>query len=218
MENNLGRRIQMLRESNMMTREDFAQRIGVMRKTVVDWEEGRLLPTAEQLAEISAFFRVDPRALVDMPADEVKQAAVPDGAAGSRRMARGLIALVLGLMAVCGAMVLMRTLAPAAEQPPASSSAAAEEVPLPECLALTETPAAVWDLDSDGEGEVVPLGGEEILFFRAAGGGYTAYALAEPLPEGAVLTAADGVFILTGKDGGMRVYSILRDGALWPAG
>ena len=48
-ENSLGRRIQMLRESNMMTREDFAQRIGVLRKTVVDWEEGKAIPTAQQI-------------------------------------------------------------------------------------------------------------------------------------------------------------------------
>ena len=47
--NALGRRIQVLRESNMMTRADLAQHMGVTRKEIVDWEEGRALPTAEQV-------------------------------------------------------------------------------------------------------------------------------------------------------------------------
>ena len=50
--NSLGRRIQVLRESNMMTRGDLAQEMGITRKELVDWEEGRKAPTAEQIVEL----------------------------------------------------------------------------------------------------------------------------------------------------------------------
>jgi hypothetical protein len=78
--------------------------------------------------------------------------------------------------------------------------------------------AAQWDLDGDGQKELVSLAGGDILFFRKEGSDYTAYALAQPLQEGWKLTAQDGVFVLKNRAGESRIYSVLRDGALYPAG
>ena len=94
--NKVGRSIQAVRESKMMTREDFAQHIGVLRKTVVDWEEGKALPTAEQILAIAEFGGVDPRALVDEPGERAP-AAEPPQPKKDRRMALGIVLLVLGV-------------------------------------------------------------------------------------------------------------------------
>lgn len=214
-ENKLGRSIQMLRESNMMTRDDFAQRIGVLRRTVVDWEEGRVIPTAEQLMDISKFFSVDPRALVDAPLEGVEEAAPEKSApAGGKRMVKGVVALALALVAISGAMTLIRGLSANTDDPAVSTSDEVEEVvPLPDSLALTTLKTALWDLDGDGEKEVVALEGE-VLFVK----GGAAYGLAEALPKGQTLTPQDGVFVLKNEAGESRIYSVLRDGALWPAG
>lgn len=220
--NALGRRIQVLRESNMMTRADLAQHMGVTRKEIVDWEEGRALPTAEQVVAVARFFSADPRALLDVEDGAVpaEQPTAPPPKAGKRLVA-GLLCLALGLCAALGASALMGSLSAEGESVPASSAAAsaAEELPapLPESLPLTALPAAAWDLDSDGEKELVCLEGQA-LFFRMEEDGPAAYALAQPLAQGQTLTAQDGVFVLAASSGRSRIYSVFRDGALWPAG
>ena len=83
--NALGRRIQMLRESNMMTRADLAQYIGVTRKDIVEWEEGRVIPTAEQVMEIARQFGADPRSLLDVEEAGQTSAAVPESAPAAVR-------------------------------------------------------------------------------------------------------------------------------------
>ena len=103
------------------------------------------------------------------------------------------------------------------ESIPASSAAEELPAPLPESLPLTALPAAAWDLDGDGEKELVCLEGQA-LFFRMEEDGPAAYALAQPLAEGQTLTAQDGVFVLADSSGRSRIYSVFRDGALWPAG
>ena len=69
-QNKLGRSIQVLRESHMMTRGDLALILGITRKELVEWEEGRALPKAEQIVELAGYFSVDPRSLVDEPGTE----------------------------------------------------------------------------------------------------------------------------------------------------
>ncbi|MBP3486388.1 MAG: helix-turn-helix transcriptional regulator [Oscillospiraceae bacterium] len=216
--NALGRRIQVLRESNMMTRADLAQHMGVTRKEIVDWEEGRALPTAEQVVAVARFFSADPRALLDVEDGAVpaEQPTAPPPKAGKRLVA-GLLCLALGLCAALGASALMGSLSAEGESVPASSTAEELPAPLPESLPLTALPAAEWDLDGDGEKELVCLEGQA-LFFRMEEDGPAAYALAQPLPQGQTLTAQDGVFVLAASSGRSRIYSVFRDGALWPAG
>ena len=216
--NALGRRIQVLRESNMMTRADLAQHMGVTRKEIVDWEEGRALPTAEQVAAVARFFSADPRSLLDVEdgAAPAEQAPAPPPKA-RKRLAAGLLCLALGLCAALGASALMGSLSAEGESVPASSAAEELPAPLPESLPLTALPAAAWDLDGDGEKELVCLEGQA-LFFRMEEDGPAAYALAQPLAEGQTLTAQDGVFVLADSSGRSRIYSVFRDGALWPAG
>lgn len=217
--NALGRRIQVLRESNLMTRADMAQYIGVTRKDVVDWEEGRVLPTAQQVVNIAKLLNADPRSLLD--AEETTRTAAdagtqtPAAPKNGRRLTAAVVCLALGLCAVFGANFLMQALAADAGQPAVSASAQAEElVPLPECLMLAVVETAVWDLDGDGEAELVNPNGADILFVQDG----VAYTLAEPLGKGQSLTARDGVFIVKNDRGESRIYSRLRDGALWPAG
>lgn len=221
MENNnkLGRSIQLLRESNMMTREDFAQRIGVLRKTVVDWEEGKAIPSAEQILAIAEFAGVDPRSMVEDPAQIDDTAAAPSPAAGGgKRILVSVGCLALALCCVMGAMTLIQTLpgkagADAVTMTPDASSGEEQPAALPESLALVELETALWDLDGDGEKELVVLE-EDVLFVQ----GDTAYGLAAPLAKGQSLTAQDGVFIVKNEAGESRIYSRLRDGAVYPAG
>lgn len=218
--NSLGRRIQVVRESNMMTREDFAQRIGVLRKTVVDWEEGRALPTAEQIVTIAEFAGVDPRSLVEDPgqAAQAAETAAQEQPAinGGKKLTASVVMLVLGVFLLISGVSLLRGLSASMKGPavPASSTVEEGPAPLPESLALAEVELAAWDLDGDGEAELVNGGGVDVLLIREG----TAYALAEPLAKGQSLTVQDGVFIVKNEQGESRVYSRLRDGALCPAG
>ena len=219
MENNkLGRCIQLLRESNMMTREDFAQRIGVLRKTVVDWEEGNALPTAEQVLTIANFCGVDPRSMVEDPVQVAETAPQPERSApvSGKKLTVGIVVLVLGIFILIGGVSLMQGLSASMDQPavPAASSEVEIPVPLPESLVLAEVELAQWDLDGDGQAELVNPEGVDILLVQDG----KAYALAEPLPKGQSLTAQDGVFIVKNEEGESRIYSRLRDGAIYPAG
>lgn len=216
--NALGRRIQILRESNMMTRADLAQNVGVTRRDIVDWEEGRALPTAQQVVEIARQFDADPRSLLD--AEETLRETPAESAAPAvpntkKKLTVALVCLVLGICAALSANFLMQGLAAGADVPAASTSAQVEElIPLPECLTLAVVETARWDLDGDGAAELVNSGGAEILFVQDG----TAYALGEPLSKGQTLTAQDGVFIVKNDRGESRIYSRLRDGAIYPAG
>lgn len=216
--NALGRRIQILRESNMMTRADLAQNVGVTRRDIVDWEEGRAFPTAQQVVEIARQFDADPRSLLD--AEETLRETPAESAAPAvpntkKKLTVSLVCLVLGICAALSANFLMQGLAAGADVPAASTSAQVEElIPLPECLTLAVVETAQWDLDGDGAAELVNSGGADILFVQDG----TAYALAEPLSKGQTLTAQDGVFIVKNDRGESRIYSRLRDGAIYPAG
>lgn len=212
--NKVGRSIQTVRESKMMTREDFAQHIGVLRKTVVDWEEGKALPTAEQILAIAQFGDVDPRALVEEPMEDSAAPSAEKAPKKDRRMALGIVLLVLGVTVLFVGVQMLGALTArmGAESAPAVSEPA--EAPLPECLVLADLELPTWDLDGDGRKEVVNSEGAEILFVSDG----TAYGLAEPLAKGQTLTAQDGVFIVKNAAGESRIYSVLRNGALYPAG
>lgn len=212
--NKLGRSIQTVRESRMMTREDFAQHIGVLRKTVVDWEEGKALPTAEQIIAIAEFGGVDPRSLVDEPGQISAAPAAEQQPKENRRLVLGIVLLVLGVMILIGGVGLMGALSAQMGQQSAPAVSEEAEAPLPGSLVLEALELPKWDLDGDGKKETVNTEGAEILFVEDG----TAYGLAQPLPKGLSLTAQDGVFIVKNKAGESRIYSVLRDGALYPAG
>lgn len=212
--NKLGRSIQTVRESRMMTREDFAQHIGVLRKNVVDWEEGKAVPTAEQIIAIAEFGGVDPRSLVDEPGQAAAAPAAEQMPKQGRRFTLGIVLLVLGVMILIGGVSLMGALSAQMGQQSAPAVSEETEAPLPESLALEALELPRWDLNGDGKKETVNTEGAEILFFD----GDTAYGLAEALPKGQTLTAQDGVFIVKNKAGESRIYSVLRNGALYPAG
>ena len=214
--NSLGRRIQMLRESNMMTKTDLAQVLGVTRKELVDWEEGRSVPKAEQIVELARYFSVDPRSLVEDPTEAMETQArieAEQKAVSGKKLVLAVLGLILGLVILAGGVLVLYSMGAAGDLQ--QSAAKAEEVvPLPECLALEEVALAAWDLDGDGKAEEVNPEGEDILLIRDG----KAYALAEPLAKGQKLTAQDGVFIVKNAEGESRVYSRLRNDGIWPAG
>lgn len=214
--NSLGRRIQLLRESNMMTKTDLAQVLGVTRKELVDWEEGRSAPKAEQIVELARYFSVDPRSLVEDPAEAMETQArieAEQKAVSGKKLVLAVLGLILGLVILAGGVLVLYSMGAAGELQ--ESAAKSEEVvPLPECLALEEVALSTWDLDGDGKAEQVNPEGEDILLIRDG----KAYALAEPLAKGQKLTAQDGVFIVKNAEGESRIYSRLRDDAIWPAG
>ena len=214
--NSLGRRIQMLRESNMMTKTDLAQVLGVTRKELVDWEEGRSVPKAEQIVELARYFSVDPRSLVEDPAEAMETQArieAEQKAVSGKKLVLAVLGLILGLVILAGGVLVLYSMGAAGDLQ--QSAAKAEEVvPLPECLALEEVALAAWDLDGDGKAEEVNPEGEDILLIRDG----KAYALAEPLAKGQKLTAQDGVFIVKNAEGESRIYSRLRNDGIWPAG
>lgn len=214
--NSLGRRIQMLRESNMMTKTDLAQVLGVTRKELVDWEEGRSVPKAEQIVELARYFSVDPRSLVEDPTEAMETQArieAEQKAVSGKKLVLAVLGLILGLVILAGGVLVLYSMGAAGDLQ--QSAAKAEEVvPLPECLALEEVALAAWDLDGDGKAEQVNPEGEDILLIRDG----KAYALAEPLAKGQKLTAQDGVFIVKNAEGESRIYSRLRNDGIWPAG
>lgn len=214
--NSLGRRIQVLRESNMMTKTDLAQILGVTRKELTDWEEGRAVPTAEQIVELARHFSVDPRSMVEEPGEinaQQENAEAEQKPVSGKKLAGAVFCLLLGIALLAAGVILVYGMGSGGQQQ--ESAAQSEEiVPLPEYLALAEVELAAWDLDGDGTAEQVNPEGKDILLIRDG----TAYALAEPLPKGQELTAQDGVFIVKNTQGESRIYSRLRDGAIYPAG
>ena len=214
--NSLGRRIQVMRESNLMTKSELAQDMGVTRKDLVDWEEGRAVPTAEQLVALARKFGVDPRSLVEDPAEAMEtqeRIETEQQPVSGKKLVLAVLGLILGLVILAGGVLVLYSMGAAGDLQ--ESAAKAEEVvPLPEYLALEEVALAAWDLDGDGEAEQVNPEGEDILLIREG----KAYALAEPLAKGQKLTAQDGVFIVKNAEGESRIYSRLRNDGIWPAG
>ena len=214
--NSLGRRIQVMRESNLMTKSELAQDMGVTRKDLVDWEEGRAVPTAEQLVALARKFGVDPRSLVEDPAEAMEtqeRIETEQQPVSGKKLVLAVLGLILGLVILAGGVLVLYSMGAAGDLQ--ESAAKAEEVvPLPECLALEEVALSAWDLDGDGEAEQVNPEGEDILLIRDG----KAYALAEPLAKGQKLTAQDGVFIVKNAEGESRIYSRLRNDGIWPAG
>jgi len=47
-------KIKSLRESHGLSQEMFAERLGVARPTVSNWEQGKILPTSEQFYNLSS--------------------------------------------------------------------------------------------------------------------------------------------------------------------
>ena len=145
--NKLGRSIQVLRESHMMTRGDLSQILGITRKELVEWEEGRALPKAEQIVELAGYFSVDPRSLVDEPGTEGPEEMERPAGKGGKKLAAGVIVLVLGVFALLLGVGLLQGLSADMGEAPASSSGVEEPLPLPECLTLAKVELAAWALE-----------------------------------------------------------------------
>ena len=214
--NSLGRRIQVLRESNLVTRSELAQDLGVTRKDLVDREEGRAVPTAELLVDLARKFGVDPRSLVEDPEEVMEVQArieAEQKPVTGKKLVLAFLCLILGIVILAGSVLVLYSMGDGGAQQE-SAAKSEETVPLPESLALAEVELTPWDLDGDGVAEQVNPEGKDILLIRDG----KAYALAEPLPKGQKMTAQDGVFIVKNAEGESRIYSRLRDGAIWPAG
>ncbi len=61
----IGTFLQTLRKEQGLTQEQLAERIGVARRTVSRWETGANLPDLDVLVELSDFYAVDLRELLD---------------------------------------------------------------------------------------------------------------------------------------------------------
>ena len=61
----IGSFLQALRKEQGLTQEQLAERIGVARRTVSRWETGANLPDLDVLVELSDFYAVDLRELLD---------------------------------------------------------------------------------------------------------------------------------------------------------
>lgn len=53
-----GEKLAKLRESRLLTQEQFGKRIGVSKQTVSNWENEYVLPSVEKLIRIANFFKV----------------------------------------------------------------------------------------------------------------------------------------------------------------
>ena len=138
--NSLGRRIQMLRESNMMTKTDLAQVLGVTRKELVDWEEGRAVPKAEQIVELARYFSVDPRSLVEDPAEAAQTQArieAEQKTVSGKKLVLAVFGLIVGLVILAGSVLVLYSMGAAGDLQE-SAAKSEEAAPLPEYLALEE--------------------------------------------------------------------------------
>lgn len=70
MNNMIGMNLRYLRETNNLTQEQFAEKLGVTRQTVAKWENGDSLPDIGRCTEIALMFRVSLDALATCSLDE----------------------------------------------------------------------------------------------------------------------------------------------------
>lgn len=92
-----------------------------------------------------------------------------------------------------------------------------DEQGTPRMLYMTPGKTVEWDIDGDGEGELAFLDHPEgILFIDRTVEDYTAYTLAQDLPEGAELWTEEGAFHLHVPGQGGKGYVYYWDGALVP--
>ncbi|QLH74474.1 MAG: ankyrin repeat domain-containing protein [Methanomassiliicoccales archaeon] len=70
-------KIRNLRERNGLSQEDFAQKLGVARPTISNWENGKVIPTSEQLILISKTFSVSVDSILGINVN-VESWIVPD--------------------------------------------------------------------------------------------------------------------------------------------
>ena len=60
----LGEKIKQRRKEKGITQEQFAEQVGVSRRTVSRWETGSNLPDSDILIELSDFYAVDLREIL----------------------------------------------------------------------------------------------------------------------------------------------------------
>ncbi len=101
-----------LRNEKKITQEELAEKFNVSRRTVSRWETGSNLPDIDVLIEMSDFFNVDLREILDGERkaekmnQEVKETAIKVAEysnEGERRRAKVVIALfIVGILCLCG--------------------------------------------------------------------------------------------------------------------
>lgn len=105
-----------LRNEKKLTQEELAEKFNVSRRTVSRWETGSNLPDIDVLIEMSDFFNVDLREILDGERkaekmnQEVKETAIKVAEysnEGERRRAKVVIAFfIVGILCLCGHVAL----------------------------------------------------------------------------------------------------------------
>ena len=73
---NIGDKLIALRKQNNMTQEEVADRLGVTRQTISNWELNQTKPDSDQLIGVSGFYGISLDELVDNKVKEVLTAKV----------------------------------------------------------------------------------------------------------------------------------------------
>ena len=60
----LGERIRYLRELRQLKQEQLAERVGVTKQTVSNWENGNMMPSVDAFLRITEFFHTTPNYLL----------------------------------------------------------------------------------------------------------------------------------------------------------
>ena len=67
----LGERIRLLRTSRGMNQSELANRLGVTKQCVSNWENDNILPSVEMLIRLATFFRVSTDYLLELDGERV---------------------------------------------------------------------------------------------------------------------------------------------------
>ena len=60
----LGERIRYLRELRQLKQEQLAERVGVTKQTVSNWENGNMMPSVDAFLRVTEFFHTTPNYLL----------------------------------------------------------------------------------------------------------------------------------------------------------
>lgn len=66
-----------IRELRGLTQQDLANKVGLSRNTIVNFESGKRLPRVDDLVRIAKVLKVDPTVFFPIPTSPVQKEEVP---------------------------------------------------------------------------------------------------------------------------------------------
>ncbi|MBQ8851340.1 MAG: helix-turn-helix transcriptional regulator, partial [Oscillibacter sp.] len=149
MEENIGRRIRLLRERSGLTQEDVAEEMNVSRQAVSKWEANLSRPSSENLIRLAHLFKVDLTDIIGAPETEEAPAGEASAeetveAPKKRRVWPWVVLAIIVCMLVLPAVTFLLYMVNTEADAPGDVSMSAEvevvETDLPERLYLNAAP------------------------------------------------------------------------------